>query len=51
MARRAIRRATPHPAAGGSAPTKFLAFCPSDLPVKNLRTLIVVTLVLGCREQ
>jgi hypothetical protein len=34
MARRAIRRATHHQAAGGSATTKKLAFCPSDLPVK-----------------
>jgi hypothetical protein len=36
----AIRRATPHQTGGGSATPKIspsvLAFCPSDLPVKNL---------------
>jgi hypothetical protein len=35
MARRAIRRATPPPTAGGSAYPHFLAFCPSDLPVRK----------------
>jgi hypothetical protein len=35
IARRAIRRAMQPETAGGSAPP-FLAFCPSDLPVKNL---------------
>ena len=34
--RRAIRRATPNQTAGGSAKPPSLAFCPSELPVKNL---------------
>ena len=36
MARRAMRHATQHQTDGGRATPQSLAFCPSDLPVKNL---------------
>jgi hypothetical protein len=38
MARRAIRRATQHQTRWRQHEPQFLAFCPSDLPVKKSRS-------------